>query len=97
MNEEENSTEVFFFSLDGGREWWVLVDGVLGGGFTSFFLFCIQNEGKERFIQPGICAQRGQSQCFQSRDKQRYARCNLSISMVISHSVEEHVSFRYHT
>lgn len=64
MNEEENSTEVVFFLLDGGREWWVLVDGVLGGGFTSSFLFCIQNEGKERFIQPGICAQGGQSQCL---------------------------------
>ena len=46
MNEEENSTEVVLFSLDGGREWWVLVDGVLGGGFTiSCFVFRMKERG----------------------------------------------------
>lgn len=50
MNEEENNTEVVLFSLDGGREWWVLVDGVLGGGFTSSFLFCIQSRDQQRYV-----------------------------------------------
>lgn len=75
----------------------VIPSGWSLGWWIHDFLLCIQNEGEGRFIQPGVCAHGGQPQCYQGKDKKWHVRRNLSISMVISHSVEGHASFTPHT